>query len=360
MDSLEDEVQRGLLSFYKREFPSERNIQISDFARISDGWENEVYSFIIEYGYEQAEGRNRKPKKREDLILRIYPGDDALQKSAREFNVMKRLYESGFPVPKVLRLGLNNTPFGKPFVIMEKIYGRSMWTVIDEAPDEKKRKLLTLFCKMFVDLHNLDWRLFVTDLAPDPSISEIETPYAIVDRFFSEAQKNVNYFQKYEFELGIDWLRERSSKVQWERLSVVHWDYHPNNVLLTDAGSAFVIDWGGVKILDFRFDLAWTLLLTSTYGSPRARDLILGEYERIAGYRIEHIEYFEVFACLRRLFDISVSLSDGATKLGMRPGAEEMMKKNASHIKRVYKLLGERSDIKIPEIERWLSSMWQN
>lgn len=110
----ENEIQSRLSSFYEREFPSRENIRISDLARISDGWENEIYSFTIEY--EEATER-----KREDLILRIYPGDDAPEKSAREFNAMKQLHEIDFPVAKVLLWELDSSPFGKPFIIMEKI-----------------------------------------------------------------------------------------------------------------------------------------------------------------------------------------------------------------------------------------------
>jgi hypothetical protein len=100
-------------------------------------------------------------------------------------------------------------------------------------------------------------------------------------------------------------------------------------------------------------DLAWTLLLMSTYGSPESRLLVLGEYERIAGHKVEQIEYFEVAACLRRLFSIVVSLSSGADKLGMRPGAEAMMADGA-HIGRVYARLRERTGIEVPEAEELL------
>jgi hypothetical protein len=92
-------------------------------------------------------------------------------------------------------------------------------------------------------------------------------------------------------------------------------------------------------------------LLTSTYGNPEAREISLSEYERVAGYKINQIEYFEVMAILRRLFSISVSLSDGASRLGMRPGAEAMMRRNVGHLKNVYALLIDRTGITIPKIE---------
>ena len=74
---------------------STENVQVHDLASISDGWETDVYSFAVEYG-------KSNERERQDLILRIYPGDDAPQKSAHEFDVMKQLYEVGYPVPQVL------------------------------------------------------------------------------------------------------------------------------------------------------------------------------------------------------------------------------------------------------------------
>jgi len=346
MPHKENEIQSRLLSFYERKFPSRKNAQVYSLTQITDGWENEVYSFTIEYE-ETAE------RKCEDLILRIYPGNDAPQKSVREFNAMKKLYEVGFPVPEVFSLELDNSPFGKPFVIMEKINGRPMGTVIDESPDRKKKELITLFCKMFVDLHTLDWKPF----ASVPSIYETGNAYMFINRWLAQAQRYMDNFQTNEFAPALDWLKARSLDVPCERLSVTHGDYHPYNILLRNDGAAFIIDWGNVDVADFRSDLAWTLLLTSTYGNPEAREIILGEYERIAGYKIKQIEYFEVMAILRRLFSISVSFSNGANKLGMRPGAEAMMKQNIGHLKNVYKLLIDRTGIIISKIEALLNTL---
>jgi len=343
---MEKEIQSGLLSFYEKRFVSWENIRIYALTKISDGWENEVYPFTIEYG-------RSTDRKHKDLILRIYPGDYAAQKAAREFNGMKKLYELGFPVPEVFILGLDDSPFGRPFVIMEKIDGRLMGTVINESPDEKRQELITLFCSMFVDLHALDWRPFT----PDPSVYETGEPYTFIKNWLSTAQRHGERFQRNEFAPTLTWLKERYLDVPCERLSVIHFDYHPYNILLRDDGKAFVIDWTNIDVADFRMDLAWTILLTSTYRNPEAREIILGEYERIAGYRIQQIEYFEVAASLRRLFSISVSLSDGADKLGMRPEAVTLMKRNVGHIKNVYSFLYDRTGIAIPEIETLLSTL---
>lgn len=345
MHSTGNQIQSELLSLCERTFPSREKVQVLDLATISDGWETDVYSFTMEY-----EKANRRQC--EGLILRIYPGDDALQKAAREFKAMKRLYEVGFPVPQVLLLELDGALFGKPFVIMEKIDGRPMGDVIVESPEKKQQELLTQFCKTFVDLHTLDWRPFV----PDPSLYATRDVATIIDHDLSQWQEYLHCFQRHEFDPVFDWLRERIVDVRFGQPSVIHWDYHPWNILLTDDGAAFVIDWTNVKVSDFRLDLAWTLLLMSTYGNPEGRERVLGEYERITGHSIEHIEFFDVVACLRRLTSILISLSEGPDKLGMRPGAEAMMK-NVSHIKSVYALLRDRTGITIAEVEELLLTL---
>lgn len=158
------------------------------------------------------------------------------------------------------------------------------------------------------------------------------------------------------FDPVFGWLDERLAGVRFGRPSMIHMDYHPYNVLLRDDGTAFVIDWTNVQVSDYRMDLAWTLLLMSTYGHPEARESVLGEYERIAGCRVEQIEFFEVAACLRRLFSIVVSLRGGAGKMGMRPGAEAMMK-DVPHIASVYARLRERTGLTIAAIEDLLASL---
>jgi aminoglycoside phosphotransferase (APT) family kinase protein len=338
-------IQNRLLSLYERDFPSKEHVRIIDLARISDGWENDVYSFAVESG-------KANDREREDLILRIYPGDDAPQKSAREFNAMKQLYEIGYPVPQVLLLKTDGALFGKPFVIMERIVGRSLGAIADESPMQKKLELLTLLCRMFVDLHTLDWRPF----ASDPSLYETQRMSESAARALSEWQGYVHTFQMSAFDPIFDWLQARLADVEFGQPCAVHMDFHPYNILIREDGAAFVIDWGATEVSDYRIDLAWTLLLMSSYGTPEARDMVLGGYERAAGRQVDQIEYFDVVACLRRLFDILASLSVGADKMGMRPGAEAMMK-NVSHIESVYALLRERTGIAVAEIEQLLSAL---
>ncbi len=74
--------------YYERKFPH-TDTQISRFSRITEGWETEIYSFILTH-------KTAKPRTHKGLILRVYPGEDALQKSEKEFHVMNQLYKMGY------------------------------------------------------------------------------------------------------------------------------------------------------------------------------------------------------------------------------------------------------------------------
>ncbi len=340
---MSDDLQSHLQAYCARAFPDRQDMQIRDLVSITAGWENEMYAFDVEYG---PAGERR----REKLVLRVYPGDDAYVKSAHEFQGMRQLYQAGYPVPQVLLLERESSH--KPFVIMERIDGQVLWPILFDASEKKRRELLTRFCALFVQLHTLDWRPFAEDVARYATGG----PYFFIDQWLSIAHDFLRRFSRPGFLPIGEWLEARREQVPCLRPSLVHGDFHPGNLLLRDDGLAVVIDWSQLNISDFRFDLAWTLLLVGSYEGVKWRNRILHEYERLAGAGVEQIEFFEVFACTRRLFDLVVSLSEGAERLGMRPGAIAMMKRQMGAFHSVYSLLLERTGIRVAEVEQLLAT----
>ena len=340
---MSDHIQNHLQTYCASAFPAKQNLHITNLTSISAGWESDVYSFTLEH---QLAGE----RAREDLVLRVYPGDDARFKSAREFDGMRRLHRAGYPVPEVLVLENENSPFDRPFVIMEKIEGEMLWPLLF-GTGKREPELMTQFCKLLVDLHALEWRSFVDD------VSRYDTgdPYTFIDRTLASGRSASDHYPQLGFASVTEWLEARRDQVPCYRPSFVHLDYHPGNILLRDDGTAIVIDWTQVDISDPRFDLAWTLLLVSVHEGAGSRDVILKEYERLAGTRIEQIEYFDVFACIKRLYSVLVSLSQGPETMGMRPEAVAQMQQQMGATRKVYDLLLERTGINIPEVEKLLA-----
>ena len=109
---MKQDIQGCLQSYYSDSVAGVVEPQISNLDCISTGWESDIYSFVLEQGV-----ANQLEHK--ELILRIYSGKEAPQRSVREYHGMSQLYSADFPVPQVLLLEWENSPFGKPFVIME-------------------------------------------------------------------------------------------------------------------------------------------------------------------------------------------------------------------------------------------------
>ncbi|MGZ3675225.1 MAG: phosphotransferase family protein [Ktedonobacterales bacterium] len=324
------------------------SVVVNDIERITTGWETDIFAFTLRHGpaLERAEA----------MILRLYSGEDAPEKAERECAVMRALHAVGYPVPQVWTVEATPAPLGAPFLLMERIDGPVLLDAFVEGDESRRQDLLILFCGMLAGLHALDW-----SIAPPVLTSWIDAvcdstdPYAFIDAELAMLRVALERYPVMQSLASVlRWLEAHRDDVPCRRLALTHGDYHPNNVLLRSDGSAVVIDWGAARIADPRRDLAWTLLLTCTQGYPGLYGPMLRDYERAGGV-VEQLGYFEVMAACRRLFDALVSLHSGANTLGMRPGAEELIRQQGAHFRSVYALLQDRTDgVAALEIERLL------
>ena len=115
--------------------------------------------------------------------------------------------------------------------------------------------------------------------------------FLFVDRWLNNMRVLLERYEQPGFFPLIRWFEERRSSVPCPHPSVLHWDFHPSNILIRTDSSPVVIDWTGLRVSDARFDLAWTLLLARSYLGQAWRDRILSEYERLLGSRVEEITF---------------------------------------------------------------------
>ncbi|MCL6429753.1 MAG: phosphotransferase [Anaerolineae bacterium] len=331
----DEQLPGFLLQACRRAFGGRAEMVISDLKPISDGWECEVWSFDLE-------SREDGAPRCDGLALRIYPGEGGPAKAAREFAAMRQLYRQGYPVPQVFCLDRDDA--GRPIVIMERIEGRLLGQVIATSLQEEQERLLGRFCRLFVDLHSLDWRPFVSD--PDSF-----RPEGCVSRWLEEARAFIDRFGATEAVPVLDWLCTQAANVRSVRPAVTHLDFHPWNILLRSDGAAFVIDWTQAGVTDPRFDLAWTLLLTEGSLGHEARDYVLARYEHLAGCRAEDLAFFEAAAAAKRVFSIWLSFRVGPEALGMRPEAIQLMAQSSHHLRSAYALLRERTGLRLLAVE---------
>jgi len=325
--------QKQILELYlQAKLLDKTALSITRLDKLADGWESDNYWLRVEYG--------DVPQTRADWVWRIYSGAGSQAKARREFNSLERLLGAGYPVPRVFLLEVEHSLLDRPFIIMEYIQGEVMWDLLGKAPADRQAQLLGQFCRLFVQLHELDWKQF------DDSLQGND-PFFFIDRWLDEVLGMLQNFREVDGSSFLEWVAARRALFACARPSPAHQDFHPGNVLVSADGSAKVIDWTNFAVTDSRFDLAWTLVLAHAHGRPGLRDEIFQGYQRHAGRHVQNIEAFEAIACARRLFDLTVSLTLGAQRMGMNAQAVEAMRANMEAHRRVYRFFTEHTELKI-------------
>ena len=209
---------------------------------------------------------------------------------------------------------------------------------------------MTLFSQLFVDLHRLDYSNVIGE---KHSYNRNDTFYWIKKKL-DGFEHVIETFNKTEFIVVLEWLRDGVKKVPCNKPSLTHGDFHPFNILLDDVNHPYVIDWTAWDLTDYRVDLGWTLLLHGAFTSRSYRDETLEGYEIVAGTQVENIDYFEVLAGLRRMLDVSISFTEGATEMSMREDALDAMKESLEHMTYVHDLIEKTTNLEIPRIEDFI------
>ncbi len=342
MDALRN-IVKSLKEYYDNASANVENLVISEVKEITRGWETELHSFNVTF----KETGHQIIKKR---VIRLYPGKWAAEKASREFKVMIYLFNTGYPVPKVFHLKTDENTLGKPFIIMEKIKGHNMIDDLLIGPESKRESLLSQIIRLWVNLHDMKY--------PDElNYFGIKDTQGYISRILNLTRKNIENYNIQWMEPVLDWLDKHKATVSSERLSIIHRDFHPENIMIQENGSPVVLDWGAATVGDYRDDLAWTILLGIAYSDPSFRETILGAYQKISKRKVCDIEFFEVMAILRRLQDIVVSFKKGPEEISMRPDATEKIRQDLVQHRRVYDLLRERTDLRILELEQFFDSL---
>jgi aminoglycoside phosphotransferase (APT) family kinase protein len=270
---------------------------IHDVETIDSGWESYVYRFRMTYGTTT-----------EDLLLKLYKGQDAAAKARTETDALTQLKTSGFTVPELIVENKDNPLFIVPAVILRYID----LPLLSSWLQEHHASAGILLSKMFAFLARLHSIQFSNGPEERNASGPDKKDASGGRRIGAEADE---YLVRYasgpkEFRIpGVleisDWIQSSAMKNGLSETCFCHMDFHAGNILY-DAGqdNFYLIDWSGSAIGDYRFDLAWSILLLCTYGDDACRRIAVESYEKERGLAIKDLEYFEVICGYKRLIHI--------------------------------------------------------
>ena len=206
-----------LTAYLESLYPERSGTSVTGLDEINVGWETELYTLEV-HSTQNGEQVNEK------RVLRVFQGEGAGRKSAKEYYLMRKLEAVGYPVPGVYGHEASGEIIGKPFILMEWVTGKTLdETYRNETPEKLWRGVDRLMA-LLAQLHRLD-------AAPFKGISELPCHGDLVqdslDWYLRAAQGRLQWLRPV-----VGWLTRRKPCIDPVHPSLVHMDYHGGNVML--------------------------------------------------------------------------------------------------------------------------------
>ncbi|TDJ64998.1 MAG: phosphotransferase family protein [Proteobacteria bacterium] len=221
----------------------------------------------------------------------------------RQAPLLRALQRGGLPVPKVPWAFTANNWFDTPFIVMERLPGRS-FLVWDPHPSfPRKRSGIESIWRQCIDrlpdIHRFDWR---TDLAQWASPEPLTDNVSRWRRIYSQA-------------LDVAWIAA-AKRVEalllktlpdGEPIGLFHGDYQPGNVLYDQNRLTGIIDWELSGIGSQLLDVGWLMLVCDAANwvdewrpihAPSPAD-VRKLYEIAIGQAFDSLPWYQAFAGYR-------------------------------------------------------------
>lgn len=227
----------------------------------------------------------------------------------QEAEAMRSLHSHGFPVPRIVCFNTPDSLTGRPFVVMERVRGRSLGDDYWSGDPTRRAEARSMLLGLHHRLHCID---------PGRVLPSRKRTLAGDLAWLAAELAHHDDLTRRAFAAVLDRLRSAVAHVQHERAVVVHGDFHYNNVLIGDDGAATVIDWSNVCGADPRTDLAWLRVVT---GDPD-----IGAYSTDTG-QVEDLDVFEAVATAQVVLEVLTTLINPNSE----PDAISRARAGASH-----------------------------
>jgi aminoglycoside phosphotransferase (APT) family kinase protein len=272
--------------------PNATDVAVHDIHRLKEQGTNAVmYSFFLTY---VSEGL----KQRKDFILKMYR-EGCEKNGPKEFSLLKILKEYNIPVPTAYYFEADNRIMGKPFIIMEKIIGK---TASDYLNDEVNAQIIVdKMAKILVRIHKLDPNCIQNSNVLQQQY-ELRQQGLLKIRFFIN-KRCINFLgfcplPQRRFIAAVKRLEEVKPKKF--RPALLHLDYGPDHVFVSNR-RFIIVDWGLASIGDPAFDVAWTyhkLRLGREMAKMDLGEHFVKRYEKYMGQRLVNLQFCKDMAAL--------------------------------------------------------------
>lgn len=272
-------------------------LRVVDFAVLSDGHAGLTYEFAT---------LDNRSNERRDYVLKIAPFGVVRRGNTdvyRQAPLLRALRNGGVLVPEVPFSSPDEDELGTPYIVMERLPGRSFIPWEPHASfDRSKASLDNIWrstTQALATIHAFDWQGALAGWEqPRDLASEVTYWPPFLDKAEDEKtnQRGHCLAEQLAASCPTDY-----------KIGLVHGDYQPGNILFKDGVLTGIIDWELASIGAQGLDLGWLAMMAdgncwldgwrplSSLDADEVGDI----YAAAIGHRIEERDWFEALACFR-------------------------------------------------------------
>ena len=313
-------------------------VSVSRLSLLASGWETAVCEFSIDRPLARLRIPGGTP-----LVLRFYDSGNSDDKSVREYRAMRQLSTAGYVVPRPYLFERDPTALGAPFLIMERVRGGPLFAVKSFPAAFKTFAMgFASFVRAQTALHRLNPQSVAPEGVPQAfTVKDAPAAAPLLDRILHTVAERVERGPLPFLREALQWASSRAAAFRAARPSLVHMDYHPQNVMVRGMRVTGVIDWVNADLGDRHLDAAMTAVILSTSSMERPRwmrDNAVGKslrtvfsalytplYHAMAPIEFERLRYSQAVAAMLRLSMLGMMRVRGPQTMGFRPEAIEQV-----------------------------------
>ncbi len=198
-----------------------------------------------------------------DLAIKLFNEGYSKSDILNEALNQARVEETGLLVPKVLEVGIFD---GRWAIVSEFIEGKTMAQLMSEQP-EKKEELMSRFVDIQLSIH----------ARRAPLLNKLKDK---MERKIDETSLDAT--TRYELHTRLESMPKHKK--------VCHGDYNPSNVIITESGDAYIIDWSHATQGNASADAARTYLLFWLAGDVDSAHLYMDLFCRKSDTAKQYVE----------------------------------------------------------------------
>lgn len=198
-----------------------------------------------------------------DTVVKLFNEDYKKSDVLNEALNQSRVEETGLLIPKVLEVTKID---GKWAIVSEYIEGTTLEELMKKNP-AKEDEYLEMFINLQMEVHS----------KKAPLLNKLK------DKMMRKiAEADVDPSTRYDLHTSLEGMHKHDK--------VCHGDFNPSNIVITDDGKTYILDWAHATQGNASADVAITYLTFALHGQQALADKYLAKFSEKSGIAKQYVQ----------------------------------------------------------------------